>query len=46
MQAPSIKPPFRPIPKPQTVGAQRVARSMLWMLRRRARRHDARKFTA
>jgi hypothetical protein len=30
----------------QTAGALRMALSMVWMLRRRARRHDARKLTA
>jgi hypothetical protein len=33
-------------PEPFAAGAALVAQSMLWMLRRRARRHDGRKFTA
>ena len=32
--------------KTPATGAKLVAQSMLWMLRRRARRHDGRKFTA
>jgi len=33
-------------PEPETLGAMAVVLSMLWMLRRRARRQDPRRFTA
>ncbi|MDR0274623.1 MAG: hypothetical protein LBI48_04650 [Burkholderiaceae bacterium] len=56
MQASLIRPLSRPFSMPRpivpghrdspTAGALLIARSMLWMLRCRARRHDARKFTA
>jgi len=35
-----------PTPAFKTAGALRMALSVIWMLRRRARRHDGRKLTA
>jgi len=43
---PMPRPIVRARLKSSAAGAALMARSMLWMLRRRARRHDGRKFTA